>query len=248
MTRDAVSALTGVKTGCCSGCVRRLASGPDVVDNYVLVSRKKAMQSEDLLSPSRFITSAGERAQAIPVRAVSRFRQVLPVSLLLFALWMVLSGKFDAFHLTIGAVSAVCIALSTHRLLLLPPFIISADTHPLASLPWLRLLAYLPWLCWQIVLSSVQVAYIVLHPRLPMQPRLIRFRAHLPHALARLTLATSITLTPGTVTLDTHDDEFLVHALTTDSAKALEPPEGDSEMQRRVASLYTRTTRPAAQD
>ena len=206
------------------------------------------MQSEDLLSPPRFIPSAGERAQATPVRAVSRFRQVLPVSLLLFVLWMVLSGKFDAFHLTIGAVSAVCVALGTRRLLLLSPFIVSADIHPLASLPWLRLLAYLPWLCWQIVLSSLQIAYIVLHPRLPIQPQLIRFRAHLPHALARLTLATSITLTPGTVTLDTHDDEFLVHALTAEGAKALQPPEGDGDMQRRVASLYASTNRPSAQD
>ena len=107
------------------------------------------MQSEDLLSPPRFITSAGERAQATPVRVVPRFRQVIPVSLLLFALWIVLSGKFDAFHLAIGAVSAVGIALSTHRLLLLSPSIVSAEAHPLANLPWLRLLAYLPWLCWQ---------------------------------------------------------------------------------------------------
>jgi multicomponent Na+:H+ antiporter subunit E len=110
------------------------------------------------------------------------------------------------------------------------------------------LLAYLPWLCWQIVLASLEVAYLVLHPRLPIQPQLIRFRAHLPHALARLSLATSITLTPGTVTLDTHGDEFLVHALTAAGAEALLSPEGDGTMQRRIAALYTRATRPAAQD
>jgi multicomponent Na+:H+ antiporter subunit E len=214
----------------------------------MLVSRKNAMQSEDLLSPPRFITSTGERAQAIPVQAVPRFRQLLPVSLMLFALWTVLSGKFDAFHLTLGAASAVSIALGTHRLLLLSPYIVSAERHPFFRFPWLRFLAYLPWLLWQIVLSSLHVAYVVLHPRMPMQPQLIRVRAHLPHALARLTLATSITLTPGTVTLDTHDDELLVHALTATAAEDLQPPEGDSDMQRRVAALYTPPPRHATQD
>ena len=81
---------------------------------------------------------------------------------------------------------------------------------------------FLPFMAAEIVISSVQVAVMVLHPRMPIQPRLIRFRTSLPHPLARLTLATSITLTPGTVTLDVVDDEFLVHALTGVSAQGVE--------------------------
>jgi multicomponent Na+:H+ antiporter subunit E len=65
----------------------------------------------------------------------------------------------------------------------------------------------------------------------------------LPHPLARLTLATSITLTPGTVTVDVEDDEFLVHALTKQGADALTPPEGEGDMQRRVAALYRRSAK-----
>jgi multicomponent Na+:H+ antiporter subunit E len=149
-----------------------------------------------------------------------------------------LSGKFDAFHLGIGAVSAVCIALGTRRLLLLTPAIGPVQTHPMDVVPWLRLLLYVPWLIWQIVLSSLLVAVVVVHPKMPIQPRLIRFRTHLPHDLARMTLATSITMTPGTITLDVQGDEFLVHALTEKSAQSLMPIQEEGSMQSQVLSLY----------
>jgi multicomponent Na+:H+ antiporter subunit E len=89
------------------------------------------------------------------------------------------------------------------------------------------------------------VALIVIHPKLPIQPSLVRFRITLPHAMARLTLSTSITLTPGTVTLDVEDDEFLVHALTTQSAQALLPLHGTGAMQEQVATLYASAKPPS---
>lgn len=163
---------------------------------------------------------------------------MLSLILMLFTFWIILSGKLDAFHLGIGAVSAVCIALGTRRLLLLTPAIGPAQTHPADAVPWLRLLLYVPWLIWQIVLSSLHIAVVVVHPKMPIQPSLVRFRTPLPHDLARLTLATSITMTPGTVTLDVQGDEFLVHALTEKSAQALIPVEGEGSMQSQVLSLY----------
>ncbi len=164
---------------------------------------------------------------------------MIPLILFLFAFWVVLSGKFDAFHLGIGAASACCIAWGTHRLLYLPPTIGPHGVHPVAAIPWIRLLLYIPWLLWQIILSSVQVAVLVIHPKMPIQPHLIRFRKTLPHALAQFTLATSITMTPGTITLDVHNDEFVVHALTERSAKALTPPDGKGSMPSHVAALYS---------
>ena len=186
----------------------------------------------------RVVVIQEKRIQASPVHMKSRFQQVWPLSLLLFALWVVLSEKFDLFHLGIGAMSSLCVALGTYRLLLLPPVIVPHGTHPMTTIPWLRLLVYVLWLFWQIVLSSIQVAIIVVHPKMPISPCLIRFRTNLPHTLARLTLATSITLTPGTVTVDVQEDEFLVHALTTQSANELAPLEGNGAMQQRVAALY----------
>ena len=163
---------------------------------------------------------------------------MLSLALMLFIFWIILSGKFDAFHIGIGAASAVGIALGTRRLLLLTPSIGPSQTHPMDVMPWLRLSLYIPWLMWQIVLSSLLVAVVVVHPKMPIQPRLVRFRTHLPHDLARMTLATSITLTPGTITLDVQGDEFLVHALTDKSAQALMPTEGESSMHSHVNSLY----------
>jgi multicomponent Na+:H+ antiporter subunit E len=163
---------------------------------------------------------------------------MISLTILLFTFWVVLSGKFDGFHLGLGAASAICIALGTRRLLVLPPPIGVEHRHPMDVVPWVRLLVYIPWLAWQIVLSAAQVALVVLHPKMPIQPSLVRFRVTLPHAMAQLTLSTSITMTPGTITLDVQDDEFLVHALTHRSANDLLPPHGSGAMQSRVASLY----------
>ncbi|MFQ5789416.1 MAG: Na+/H+ antiporter subunit E [Acidobacteriota bacterium] len=161
----------------------------------------------------------------------------MPLTAALFAFWIVLSGKLDAFHLTAGAVSSVGITWATFRLLLLKPAIGPESVHPASSTPWLRLLAYIPWLSWQIFIASVQVAYVVLHPRLPIAPRMVRFHHPLRDTQARLTLANSITLTPGTVTVDVQGDTFLVHALTEASALSL-LPEGGEKMQRRVTRLF----------
>lgn len=194
------------------------------------------MQPDALISHSQIALT--EDSQKIPVQKSSRLRQTFPLTLALIALWVVLSGELDAFHLSIGIVSAFAISLGTYRLLLLPPAIGPQDVHPVASYPWLRFLAYLPWLIWQIAVASVHIAYVVLHPRMPISPRMIRIQAPLPHALARLTLATSITLTPGTVTIDVQGDDFLVHALTETSAQGLLPNDGNDTMQQRVANLY----------
>jgi multicomponent Na+:H+ antiporter subunit E len=186
----------------------------------------------------RVVVIQEKRIQASPVRMKSRIQQVWPLSLLLFALWVVLSEKFDLFHLGIGVMSSLCVALGTYRLLLLPPVIVPHGTHPITTIPWLRLLVYVLWLFWQIVLSSIQVAIVVVHPKMPISPCLIRFRTTLPHTLARLTLATSITLTPGTVTVDVEGDEFLVHALTKKGADELVSPEGEGAMHQRIVTLY----------
>jgi len=159
-------------------------------------------------------------------------------AILLFAFWVVLSGKFDAFHLSIGALSAVCIARGTQPLLLRAPAIVPDARHPVTAISWRRMLLYAPWLAWQVLLSGLDVAWLVLHPNMPISPCIVRFDTPLPHELARLTLANSITLTPGTVTLDVEGDTFVIHALTTSSAVDLTPLTGQGRMQHRVELLY----------
>lgn len=153
-------------------------------------------------------------------------------AVVLFAFWVVLSGKLDALHLGMGLLSVAVVIRAVRPLLALPPRL--GGTGPAPSLAP-RLLLYLPWLVGQIVVSSLQVARVVLHPRMPVSPRVTRLRSPLPHNFARLTLANSITLTPGTVTLDVEGDDYVVHALTEESAQSVSD---DAEMPRRVRAVF----------
>ena len=65
----------------------------------------------------------------------------------------------------------------------------------------MRFLLYLPWLAYQILASNIYVAYLVLHPRMPIDPSLVEFETSLQSERALVLLAQSITLTPGTVTV-----------------------------------------------
>ena len=97
----------------------------------------------------------------------------------------------------------------------------------------LRTLTYLPWLMWQILKSNLQVCRIILNPRLPISPTLIRVHASQKTDTGKVIYANSITLTPGTISLDLRDDTILVHALTQETAAGVET----GEMDRRVSRL-----------
>lgn len=151
-------------------------------------------------------------------------RPILPVAVaagLLFGFWVALSGKLGAFHLALGLLTAVAVALATGRLYRARPQPMPADEFGRAPLRWRHFLTYSVWLLWQIFRSAIQVAKLILHPRLPIAPRVVRIADDLPHPVARLTLAHSITLTPGTVTVDCDDEGMVVHAIDPEAAANL---------------------------
>jgi multicomponent Na+:H+ antiporter subunit E len=155
----------------------------------------------------------------------------------LFGFWVVLSGKLDAFHLGAGLVTSLAVGAISCRLFALEPFIGRAGRHPFATMPWMRIVLYLPWLFGQIIIASGQVARIVLSPKLTIRPVMFRFKQPLPNNIARTTLANSITLTPGTVTIDVLGDEYLVHALTDEARASLETDESGN-MKQRVEAVF----------
>ncbi len=185
---------------------------------------------------------ATEMASPPPTRTrVLQLVGAVPFSLVLFGFWLLLSPKRDSFHLGLGAATALVVAVLAARLVAQPPALGStAGDQTLRQMPWHRFGRYLPWLGTRVVVASLEVAYIVLHPRLPISPRIVRITARYPHTLARLTLANSITLTPGTVTLDVEGDTFVVHALTDEGGRATQ----DGAMADRVASLFHRPDGP----
>jgi multicomponent Na+:H+ antiporter subunit E len=74
----------------------------------------------------------------------------------------------------------------------------------------------------EITVSNVDVVRAILSPRLPIQPHFLRVRTRQSTDLGKVILANSITLTPGTVTVDVQGDELLIHALTEASGRAVE--------------------------
>jgi multicomponent Na+:H+ antiporter subunit E len=88
----------------------------------------------------------------------------------------------------------------------------------------------------EIIKSSFDVAKIVLSPKLPISPTLIEFDAQPQGPIGQAILGNSITLSPGTVTLDVHDGRLQVHCLTREGAQAL--LSGDAN--RRAAALTSK--------
>jgi multicomponent Na+:H+ antiporter subunit E len=144
--------------------------------------------------------------------------------------WILLSGIFDAFHLISGLICCAIVSFLSHDLL------VRGKTQK-KLLKSIRLLLYVPWELWQIFLANIDVAYRVLHPKMPIDPRVIEFETSLRSDFALVTLANSITLTPGTVTISVEPEKgkFRVHALAAKAAEALLV---EQTMQKKVASVY----------
>ena len=80
---------------------------------------------------------------------------------------------------------------------------------------------YIPWLLKEIIKSNIHVARCILHPRLPIQPQTLTTKPSQKTSAALAIHANSITLTPGTISVDINDDEILVHAITNVAAQGI---------------------------
>jgi multicomponent Na+:H+ antiporter subunit E len=153
------------------------------------------------------------------------FRSIgLFISLFLF--WLLLSGFFTAFLLAAGVGSALAVVWFARRMGQFDP-----QRHPVRLRP-LMLVFYSAWLLKEIVKSTWDVSRIILNPGLPISPTLVRFKPGQRTEVGLVLHANSITLTPGTITIDAGPGEFLVHGLTREGALGTV----GSEMDRRVAA------------
>jgi len=127
--------------------------------------------------------------------------------LLVFSLltWVALTSSLEPQELVVGI--AICIVLS----LWLNSHYSRLGLPPLSAKRLGFFLVYLAVLLWEIVKANVDVAYRVVHPRMPINPGIVVVKTHLKSDIAKMILANSITLTPGTFTLDVVGDSLLIH-------------------------------------
>lgn len=129
----------------------------------------------------------------------------------------------------LSLISIIIVTITSHQLL------INKKIENLAR-KILRFLCFLPWEFYQIVLANLDVVYRVIHPKMPINPRIIEFDSGLESDFALTTLANSITLTPGTVTINIDNDgRFLVHAIGKKPADSLLL---DKTLQKKVAYVF----------
>lgn len=152
------------------------------------------------------------------------------LSAVLFAVWMCWSGHTSPFMIGLGMVSCLFSVYLSRRM-----GIVDEESVPihLGLRPFTN---YAPWLVKEIIKANVDVARRIIDPALPIEPKMVMVQASQKTEIGRVILANSITLTPGTVSVDLEDDSLSVHALTAEFAAE----DASGEMDRRVSELESR--------
>ena len=148
------------------------------------------------------------------------------IVIVLFGYWLALSGHYQWWLVAFGAVLSVLVVLFCWM-----KRVTDHEGFPIDLT--LRGLAYWPWLIWQIVLSALRVTRLILSPALPISPTLVKVDAKQKTAVGLVTYANSITLTPGTISIEASEkgSTIWVHAIEREGAEGFE----DDEMNARVA-------------
>ena len=166
-----------------------------------------------------------------PVFSQRRVEQVRHFSLafvLLFLFWLLLSGHYDVFHIAIGFFCCLLVSYTSSDFLFV--HVGANDTHLIIP----RLLTYIPWHLYQIFISNIYLAKLVFSPLDKLNPRIMPYQTKLTNGLALVTFANSITLTPGTITVDLDEHTFYIHAIDDKVAEDLLT----GEMEDRVEKVF----------
>jgi multicomponent Na+:H+ antiporter subunit E len=127
-----------------------------------------------------------------------------------FVLWLVMSASYNPGHVILGALVAMVIA-----------WINPASAPHVRNFSWILALGYVPWLFWRVLKSGLHVSRLILHPSLPIKPEFIQHKTSLSSDGELVVLGNSITLTPGTITVEVAPGELTVHAIDTSSQQDL---------------------------
>lgn len=143
----------------------------------------------------------------------SRPLTLLAWFLMLAITWLLISGLYKTVLLALGTFSCLLTVYLAHRTGF---FDESTSLHVMPKLPryWGKLFI-------DIIKSSITVTRVILDPKLPISPTEVEFEAAPKGPIGQVILGNSITLSPGTVTIDMYENRLLVHCLTEESAADL---------------------------
>lgn len=149
------------------------------------------------------------------------------IAFTIFAFWLLMSGEWEHEWL-IWSGAALSIAVTGFSLF---KGLTDEEGFPVEKLP--RAIVFWPWLIWQIWLSALNVTRIVLDPKLPISPRMVKVQAKQKTAVGLTTYANSITLTPGTISVEVSETgrAIWVHAITSEGADGM----ADDAMNDKIA-------------
>ncbi len=133
---------------------------------------------------------------------------------ILLCFWLLLSGHYTIFLISLGILSAaLCVVIARAKELA------DIEGHPVHLLP--GALTYFPWLIFEIIKATLDVTKVILNPKLPITPNLLTVKASQKTPLGVNIYGNSITLTPGTITVEATGNTLKVHALTEASGAEL---------------------------
>ncbi|MBT8420892.1 MAG: Na+/H+ antiporter subunit E [Gammaproteobacteria bacterium] len=142
---------------------------------------------------------------------INKVRAPIALFAVLFTLWLLLSGTLAIDVLAIGLLVSFAIAF-----LLRDSSVLYAEPHP-TPIAFLAVVLYFFYFLKELVKSNIMVAGIVLTPSMPINPGIVKVRTRLKSRSGRLLLANSITLTPGTLTVELRDEWLYIHWITVES-------------------------------
>lgn len=148
-------------------------------------------------------------------------------TILLSTFWLLLSGYFQPLLLAFGIASVIIVLFVLNRM-------DNVDQEKQEIGTGLRLMQYFPWLIWQVITSSLQVTKLIWGSTDKLSPSVAKINAKNIPPKRRALYANSITLTPGTLSVDLVDDEITVHALQKSSIEELK----QEAMEKKITKIW----------
>lgn len=168
------------------------------------------------------------------INILKRILYVIETLLIFSAIWYIFSGINKINYLVFGAVSVLILVIFCNLALLIPSNHKNTKVF-LLNVNYFKLIIYFFWLLGQIIISSINVMGHVFAGKNTLDPLIVWFKSDYDNPNANSLLANSITLTPGTVTVDISDQGiYSVHCITPNMADGLL----SGNMQRKVAWVY----------